>query len=143
MVTTGPSIPVISAMLVTLRVPSERRVIWTTTSMAELICWRIALSGSCRPAMATIVSRRARASRGELEWIVVSDPSWPVFMAWSMSMASSPRTSPTMIRSGRIRRALITSSRWRTAPFPSTLGAASPGEPRAPAATAIPPRPRC
>ena len=37
-------------------------------------------------------------------WIVVSEPSWPVFMAWSMSTVSAPRTSPTMMRSGRMRR---------------------------------------
>ena len=35
-----------------------------------------------------------------LAWIVVIEPSWPVFIAWSMSNASAPRTSPTMIRSG-------------------------------------------
>ena len=39
-----------------------------------------------------------------------------------MSIASSPRTSPTMIRSGRIRRALMTSCRCLTIPFPSMLG---------------------
>ena len=27
---------------------------------------------------------------GELAWIVVSEPSWPVFMAWSMSTVSAP-----------------------------------------------------
>ena len=43
-------------------------------------------------------------------------------MAWSMSSASSPRTSPTTMRSGRIRRELMTSCRWRMAPLPSTLG---------------------
>ena len=43
-------------------------------------------------------------------------------MACSMSSASSLRTSPTMIRSGRIRRALTTRSRCRTVPLPSMLG---------------------
>ena len=43
-------------------------------------------------------------------------------MAWSMSNASSPRTSPMMMRSGRIRRQLISSCRWRIAPWPSTFG---------------------
>ena len=42
-------------------------------------------------------------------------------MACSMSSASSPRTSPTTMRSGRIRRLLTSSSRWRTAPLPSRL----------------------
>src|SRR4029079_5189202 len=55
-------------------------------------------------------------------WSVDIEPSWPVFMAWSMSRASPPRHSPTMIRSGRIRRQLLTSSRMVTAPLPSTLG---------------------
>jgi len=42
----------------------------------------------------------------------------PVFMACSMSNASSPRTSPMMIRSGRMRRLLMRSCLWRTAPIP-------------------------
>ena len=45
-------------------------------------------------------------SRGVLAWTVVSEPSWPVFMACSMSSASPPRHSPTMMRSGRMRRAV-------------------------------------
>src|SRR4051794_38752333 len=43
-------------------------------------------------------------------------------MAWSMSSASPDRHSPTMIRSGRIRRAFLTSSRIGTAPLPSMFG---------------------
>ncbi len=62
------------------------------------------------------------ASRGELAWTVVIEPSWPVFMACSMSSASSPRHSPTMIRSGRMRSALLTRSRCRISPLPSMLG---------------------
>lgn len=53
---------------------------------------------------------------------VESEPSCPVFMACNMSRASAPRTSPTMMRSGRMRRALRSSSRTDTAPLPSTLG---------------------
>ena len=34
-------------------------------------------------------------------------PSWPVFMACSMSSVSPPRHSPMMMRSGRIRRAFL------------------------------------
>ncbi len=71
--------------------------------------------------MRTMVSSRRRASSGLLAWQVDSDPSWPVFMAWSMSSASGPRTSPTTMRSGRMRRALRTSSRMRTSPAPSAL----------------------
>ena len=52
-------------------------------------------------------ARRAGCSRG----CVVSEPSWPVFIAWSMSTASPPRHSPMMIRSGRMRSAFTSSSR--------------------------------
>ena len=54
--------------------------------------------------------------------MVVIEPSWPVFMACNMSNASSPRISPMMMRSGRMRRQLINSCRWRIAPCPSMLG---------------------
>ena len=92
-----------------------------TTLTALAICCRMAFSGRSRLAIAIMVSRRLSASRGELAWIVVSEPSWPVFMAWSMSTASPPRHSPMMMRSGRIRRALISSRRWGTSPVPSML----------------------
>ncbi len=108
-----------SVTCVTRRLPSTRREIWITTSNALAICSRIARSGSSTPAVSTSVSRRESASRGELAWIVVSEPSWPVFIAWSMSTVSAPRTSPTMMRSGRMRSALRTSSRIRTSPWPS------------------------
>ena len=109
-------------MCVTRREPSTRREIWTSTSNALEICSRIARSGRSTPAVSTSVSRRESASRGEFAWIVVSEPSWPVFIAWSMSSVSAPRTSPTMIRSGRMRRALRTSSRMRISPWPSMFG---------------------
>ena len=69
----------------------------------------------------TSVSRRPRQSRGVLAWIVVSEPSWPVFIAWSMSRVSGPRTSPTMIRRAACRE-LRTSSRMRISPWPSMFG---------------------
>jgi hypothetical protein len=46
-------------------------------------------------------------------------PSWPVFIAWSMSRVSGPRHSPMMIRSGRIRSAFFSRSRQVTSPLPS------------------------
>ena len=67
--------------------------------------------GRSTPAMSTSVSTRASVSRGELAWTVEIEPSWPVFIAWSMSNASAPRTSPTMIRSGRMRSGVLTRSR--------------------------------
>ena len=49
------------------------------------------------------------------------EPSCPVFIAWSMSSASPPRTSPTTIRSGRMRSAFRTRARSVTSPRPSTF----------------------
>ena len=64
-------------------------------------------------------SRPGRAHRaGCWSGSVESEPSWPVFIACSMSSASAPRTSPTMIRSGRMRRELRTRSRIGTSPSP-------------------------
>ncbi len=80
------------------------RLSWTMTLSAREIVWRAAASDIVNPAMPTIASMRESASRGVLAWTVVIEPSWPVFMAWSMSSTSAPRTSPTTIRSGRMRR---------------------------------------
>ena len=90
--------------------------------MAEAIWPRIEAMVIGRPAMPTICSRREIASRGVLAWMVAIEPSWPVFMACSMSKASSPRHSPRMMRSGRMRSAFLTSSRWRISPLPSMFG---------------------
>ena len=68
-------------MATTLRLPSERRDSWMMMSTAEAICSRMAREGSSMPLISTIVSRREMTSRGELAWTVVSEPSWPVFMA--------------------------------------------------------------
>jgi hypothetical protein len=50
----------------TRRTPSSKRRTWTISSSAETICSRIAREGSSSPAISTIVSSRARASRGLL-----------------------------------------------------------------------------
>src|SRR5262249_2210980 len=115
-VITSDSMRSTAVMCETRREPSTRRVIWTSRSNALDTCSRIARSGSSTPAVSTSVSRRDNASRGEFAWIVVSEPSWPVFIAWSMSRVSGPRASPTMIRSGRMRREVRTSARMRTPP---------------------------
>ena len=73
-------------------------------------------------AISASVSSRRSASAGEPAWTVDSEPSWPVDIAPSMSSASAPRTSPTTIRSGRIRSALRTSRRIVTSPRPSSDG---------------------
>ncbi|MNZ98405.1 hypothetical protein D3C78_1176870 [compost metagenome] len=122
MVMISPSMPLISCTLTRRRLPSSWRSSCTTTSMAEAICWRSALIGKVAPVIATMFSIRPKASRGVLAWMVVSEPSWPVFIAASMSSASAPRTSPMTMRSGRMRRLLRTSSRWFTSPRPSMFG---------------------
>ena len=61
--------------------------------------------------MVIIDSIRLSASRGELACSVPIEPSWPVFIACNRSNASGPRTSPTMMRSGRMRRQFFTRSR--------------------------------
>src|SRR5664280_56669 len=122
MTITSPSIPWTSVMFVMRRVPSLSRDWCTIRSTAEETCSRIARSGRSTPAMSTMVSSRESMSRGLFAWPVDIEPSWPVFIAWSMSSASPPRHSPTMIRSGRIRRALRTSSRIGIWPFPSMFG---------------------
>ncbi len=113
------SMPVISVTWVTRRVPSARRAMMTTRSMASTMVERTACRGSSMPDDMTSVSRRCRPSRAELACRVHMTPSWPTFMAWSMSMASTPRTSPTMMRSGRMRRVLVTRSRRVTSGRPA------------------------
>ncbi len=78
---TSPSMPCTSVILVTLRVPSRMRSWWMMSWMAEETCSRMARCGRSKPAISTIVSRRASVSRGLFEWSVVIEPSWPVFMA--------------------------------------------------------------
>jgi len=80
------------------------------------ICSRTTRTGRSMPAIRTNVSSRPSASRGVLACNVVRDPSWPVFIACSMSSASPPRHSPTIMRSGRMRRAFITRRRMGMAP---------------------------
>ena len=113
-VMTSPSMPSTSVMWVMRRVPSFSRDWCTIRLIADAICSRMARCGRSTPAISTIVSSRDSASRGALACTVVIEPSWPVFIACSMSSAAPSRTSPTMIRSGRIRSALRTRSRMVT-----------------------------
>ena len=66
MLMTFSSMPVISVMLMTLRLPSLMRVNCTTMVMRRAICWRTVFSGRFRLLIATIDSRRIKASRGVL-----------------------------------------------------------------------------
>src|ERR1700720_1940885 len=101
------------------REPSRRRAAWITTSTEAVIISRMVREGSEKPPMVIIDSRRESPSRGLLACSVPIEPSWPVFMACNRSKASGPRTSPTMIRSGRMRRQLRTRSRMVIWPSPS------------------------
>src|SRR6476660_6409457 len=74
-VITSPSIPATSVTCVKRRVPSFRRCWYTISWIAEAICSRIARFESSIPAIIVMVSRRLSASRGLLQWIVLTDPS--------------------------------------------------------------------
>src|SRR6266567_662652 len=119
---TSLSIPITSVTWVMRREPSRRRAAWMITSIEAQIISRMVREGSEKPPMVIMDSRRASASRGLLACSVPIEPSWPVFIACSRSKASAPRTSPTMIRSGRMRRQLRTRSRMVTWPSPSRFG---------------------
>ena len=122
------SLPVIGLMPATSviwlrqRRPSRIRLSCTITSMAEAIWWWIESTGRSA-AISTSTSSRWITSFELLAWTVVIEPSWPVFMACSMSSASGPRHSPTTMRSGRMRRAFFTRSRIVYSPAPSMLAA--------------------
>ena len=64
-----------SVRLVIRREPSLKRVWWTIRSTADATCSRIARTGRSMPAISTMVSMRARVSRGPLEWTVQIEPS--------------------------------------------------------------------
>ena len=113
--------PITSVTLVTRRLPSRRRLTWMIMSTLSAIWRLIASLGTLISDIITMFSIRASASRGELEWSVHIDPSWPVFIAASMSKHSDPRISPRMMRSGRIRSAFFTRSRMLISPWPSRL----------------------
>src|SRR5918993_1010676 len=65
MVMMSPSMPVISEMLVTLRVPSLNRDCWTTIWMAAAICWRIARRVGVHGRERAVVSRVHRLQHVE------------------------------------------------------------------------------
>ena len=119
--TTSPSRPQTSVTWVIRRTPSRCRSTCTIRSMALTIWVRIAFEGRPMLPIWTMFSIRVIASRVVLAWTVDMLPSWPVFIACSMSNASPPRTSPMMMRSGRIRSALRSRSRWVISPRPSRL----------------------
>ena len=109
------------AICMTHRFPYGRRLIWMTMSIAVFTMWR----ASCRvqPGAACIVSRssRCKPSIAEFACRVARHREWPVFMAWTRVSASTPRTSPTINRSGRRRSADRRRSSNETWPRPSAV----------------------
>ena len=73
------------------------------------------------PASSGRVHSLVTASRAELAWSEHM-PGKPLFSAISRSRHSASRTSPTMMRDGRMRSASLTSRRSRISPVPSRLG---------------------
>src|SRR5690625_362207 len=100
------------------RRPERSSPRWTTMSMAEAAVGTTNRSVMFWPASNGSVQILVIASRAEFAWIVVM-PGIPEFNAMRRSRASASRTSPMMMRSGRIRRASLTSLRRGTSPFPS------------------------
>ena len=71
---TSPSMPTISEIDVTLRVPSAMRETWMIKLIAEATCCRTARSGMLRFAIATIVS----APRGTHLSVIDVNPEAPL-----------------------------------------------------------------
>ena len=90
------------------------RLIWMTRSMAEATSERATESLNPEPDRTSrLTIRLLRATCGLEAWSVVMVPSWPVLAAWSITAAAGgSRISPTMMRSGRIRRAATIRSSW-------------------------------
>ena len=92
---------------------------WTTRSTDAATVGTTNRAEMFSPASSGSVHILTSASRALL---ACSDaiPGSPAFRASSRSRHSSARTSPTMIRDGRIRRLSLTRSRSRTSPVPSS-----------------------
>ena len=78
---------------------------------------------SSKPASAPSAARRCGTANAEFACNVVPAPWCPVFMALSRCRISEPRHSPTMSRSGAIRRACTSRSPSVISPAPSAFAA--------------------
>lgn len=92
------------ADIANFREPSFIRETWTIRLIADAILRRMVMRGILTGPIIIMLSKRATASRGVLACRVDIEPLWPVFIACNISKVSSPRHSPIMILSGRIRR---------------------------------------
>ena len=101
-----------------------RRARWrscTTRSMQPATVGTTNAWPTFSPASSGSVHILVTASRAELAWMVHM-PGRPEFSAMSRSRLSSWRTSPTMMRDGRIRSASLTSRRSLISPVPFEAG---------------------
>ena len=93
-----------------------------TNDIAEEMYWRMTGIGRSKPAIMTIISRRAQG----VARVVGVDRRQRAFVAGVHGLEHverlAPRTSPMMMRSGRIRKLLRTRSRCLTSPMPSRFG---------------------
>src|SRR5260370_37760086 len=80
------------------------RSTWTTKSTASPISASVSEKVVCAWSRMTRLEKRRRAFSVEFAWIVARDPACPVLKESSSVRASTPRTSPMMIRYGRQRR---------------------------------------
>ena len=92
---------------------------WTTRSTDDATVGTTNRAEMFSPASSGRVHALVSASRALLAWIV-QRPGSPLLSASSRSSASSARTSPTMIRLGRIRSDSLIRSRSRISPVPSS-----------------------
>ena len=106
---------------VTCRRPLACRLQWTTRSMQEATVGTTKALEMFSPASNGSVQIFVTASWAEFAW-TVHIPGSPEFKAISMSRLSASRTSPTTSRSGRMRRASLTSRRSGISPSPSRFG---------------------
>ena len=112
---TRPGTPTIS---LTRRIPCGSIPRWTTRSTLAATVGTTKRAETFSPASSGSVHILTSASRAEFA-CSVHMPGTPALRASRRSRHSSARTSPTMIRLGRIRRLSLTRSRSRISPVPS------------------------
>ena len=110
--------PGTATISLTRRTPWWSMPRWTTRSTEDATVGTTKRAEMFSPASSGSVHIFTSASRALLAWSVHM-PGSPAFRASRRSRHSSERTSPTMIRLGRIRRLSFTRSRSRTSPVPS------------------------
>ena len=104
--------------------PSRSRAACTTMSIDPATVGTTKREPTFSPASSGRVHILVIASRALLAWMVHM-PGSPLLSAMSRSRLSAWRTSPTMIREGRMRSASLTRRRSGTSPVPSRTGLAA------------------